>query len=170
MAYRNVDNVNNVIGQLPGVVCGQIITPAFHEQELATEFGLQSFQSAHISAYVFSDRCVGAPSCLDGENAIFWKGLVFYEEFLVFTGEDIVGDGGFFERSSGVFVSKNDSYRTNIILIPQLSAEGKSQCCLSRADRADKKLIAILNRFNTILPSDPNSKSSFFKVTGRVIG
>lgn len=53
---------------------------------------------------------MGASSCLNGEDTILWQGLVFYEEFLVFTGEDIVGDGSFFEWLAGVLVLENVFY------------------------------------------------------------
>jgi hypothetical protein len=93
--YGNVNNVDNIVGQFSGVIGRQIITAAFNEQELAAKFSLQSFQSAHIGANVFSDCGVRTSSCLDGEDAIFWKSLVFYQEFLVLTSEDVVGDGSF---------------------------------------------------------------------------
>ena len=76
MTYRNVDDINDTISQLSGIVCGQIVTTTFHKEELATKFGLQSFQSAQIGAYIFSDCRMRTSSRLDGEDAIFWKSLV----------------------------------------------------------------------------------------------
>jgi hypothetical protein len=93
ITHRNVDNIDNIISQLSGVICGQIIASAFYKEELATKFSLQSLQSAHVGTYVFSNCCMGTSSRLYGEDAIFRKGLVFYEEFLIFSSEDVVGDG-----------------------------------------------------------------------------
>lgn len=94
MAHRNVNDIDNVISQLSGVICGQVIASALYKEELATKFSLQSFQSAHIGTYVFSNCRMGTPPCLDGKNAILWKCLVFYEEFLIFPSEDVIGNSG----------------------------------------------------------------------------
>ncbi len=42
-AYRYVYDVNDIIGELSGVVGSQVVATALHEKQLAAKLGLKSF-------------------------------------------------------------------------------------------------------------------------------
>lgn len=79
---------------------------------------------------------MGTSSGLDSEDAILGESFIFDQEFLIFTGEDVVGHSSYNEWSDLVSEQKGSSRSTYVVLASQLLAECKSQCCLSRAHGA----------------------------------
>jgi len=75
-------------------------------------------------------------SGLDSEDAILGESFIFYQEFLIFTGEDVVGHSGYNGWSDLVSEQKGSNRPTYVVLASQLLTECKSQCCLSRAHGA----------------------------------
>jgi hypothetical protein len=89
---RNVNNIDNIIGQLPRIVRGEVVSATLHEKYLTVVLGLQCFQSSHVGTDVLANGCVGAAACFDGKNALGRERFVFDEELLVLASEDVVRD------------------------------------------------------------------------------
>ena len=92
--YRNIDNVDDKICQLSGIVCGEIVTSTLNKKQLTIEFGLESLKGTDVGGDILSDSSVGAPSSLNGLDAFRRKGVILYQELLVLAGEDVVGHDG----------------------------------------------------------------------------
>ena len=88
--YRDIDNVDDKICQLSGIVCGEIVTPALNEKQLAIEFGLESLKGTNVSGDILSDSGVGAPPSFNGLDAFRREGVILDQELLVLAGEDVV--------------------------------------------------------------------------------
>src|SRR3954451_17180646 len=93
-AHRDVDDINDIIGQFPRVVGSQIVAAALDEQEVAAELGLERLQGAEVGGDVFPYGGVRAAARLDGQNAGRRQSAVGDEEFLVLAREDVVRHGG----------------------------------------------------------------------------
>ncbi len=90
----NINYVNRVIGQFPAEMRREVITAGFDEQQLGLKAAVQVFQREEVRRDVLTNRRVRAAACLHGADALGGQGLVADEEFSVFLGEDVIGDGG----------------------------------------------------------------------------
>jgi hypothetical protein len=66
---RNVDHVDDEIGQLTRVVRGEVVAARLDEEEVGFELALQGLQGEEVGADVFADGGVGAAACFDGADA-----------------------------------------------------------------------------------------------------
>ena len=73
---------------------GKVVSSALHKQHLTLECSLELLEGTEVGTNILSNGCVRASPRLDGSNTIFRECLVTDKEFLVFSGEDIVGNGG----------------------------------------------------------------------------
>jgi hypothetical protein len=95
LTHRHIDDIDNIVSQFPAVVGCEIVAAALDEEDLAVKFSLEGLQRAHVGADVLANRGVRASSCLDGEDTLRGQGLVFDEELLILSGENIVCDSGY---------------------------------------------------------------------------
>ena len=77
---------------------------------------------------------MGTSSGLNSEYTILGKGFILYQEFLIFTGEDIVGNRSLCELSVLFHRREKNRKLTNIIFVSHLLAKCKGQCSLSRTN------------------------------------
>ena len=94
VAARHVDDIDDEVGQLAAVVCGEIVAARLDEQEVGVELVVQLGQGEQVRGDVFAHGGVGAAARLDGDDAVGGQGLVLGEELAVLAGEDVVCDGG----------------------------------------------------------------------------
>lgn len=73
---RNVDHVDDEIGQLARVVGGEVVAAGLNEEEVRFELALQGLQGEQVGADVFADGGVGAAACFDGADARWGQGFV----------------------------------------------------------------------------------------------
>ena len=90
--HGDVNDVDDVVGELARVVRGEVVAAALHEEQLARVLGLQRLERAHVRADVLADRGVRAAARLDSEDARCGERLVPDEELLVLAREDVVRD------------------------------------------------------------------------------
>lgn len=73
---RNVDHVDDEIGQLARVVGGQVVAAGLDEEQVGFELALEGLQGEEVGAYVFADGGVRAAACFDGADAGGGEGFV----------------------------------------------------------------------------------------------
>jgi len=105
----DVDDVDGVIGEFAAEVGGQVVATGFDEEEFGLELAVEFFEGEEVGGDVFADGGVGATAGLDGADAVGVEGFVAHEEFAVFFGEDVVGDG------------------SDLVAIAELTTEGKHE-------------------------------------------
>lgn len=89
--YSNIDHVDDEIRQLPRIVGRQIVATALYEQQLTLVFCMERLESPDVSGDVFTDSSVWTAAGFDRKDTFRRESMVFDEEFLIFTGEYIVG-------------------------------------------------------------------------------
>lgn len=87
---RDINHVDDIVGQFPRVICGQIVTAALDEENLTAELGLQSFKCTHVGADVLANSGMRTATGFDGQDTFSGEGSVLDQELLVFAGENIV--------------------------------------------------------------------------------
>lgn len=85
VATRNVNHVDDEVGELARVVGSEVIAAGLDEQEVCLELALEGLQGEKVGADVFADGGVGAAACFDGADARWGEGFVAGEEFGVFS-------------------------------------------------------------------------------------
>lgn len=85
VAARDVDDVDDKVGQLARVVRRQVVASGLDQQQVRLELPLQRLQGQEVRADVLPDGGVRTASCLDGANALWGEGFVASEEFGVFS-------------------------------------------------------------------------------------
>jgi len=93
VAARNVDDVDDEVGQLARVVGGQIVAAALDQQQVRGELGLQALQRQQVGADVLAHGGVRAAARLDGDDALGRQRAVLGQELGVLAREDVVGHG-----------------------------------------------------------------------------
>lgn len=63
--YRNVDDIDNKICQLSGIVCSEIVSSTLDKKQLAIEFCLKALKGTDICGDVFPNSGMGTPSGLN---------------------------------------------------------------------------------------------------------
>lgn len=94
VAARDVDDVDDVVCQLPAVVRGEVVPAALDEQQVGVELCVQVLEGGEVGADVLAHGGVGAAARLDGADALGGQGAVARQELGVLAREDVVGDGG----------------------------------------------------------------------------
>jgi hypothetical protein len=89
--YRNVDNIDNKICQLSGIVCRKIVASALYKEQLAIELGLETFEGTNICGDILPDSGMRAPPSFDSLDTLRREGVVLDQEFLVLASEYVVG-------------------------------------------------------------------------------
>lgn len=90
IANRNINNIDDIVSELPGVISSKVVSTTFDEQQLAIEGGLQCLQGTHIRADIFPNSGMWAATRLDRKDALGWEGAILDEELLVFAREYII--------------------------------------------------------------------------------
>ena len=94
MTHSYIDDVDDIVRQLPRIVRGQIVAPALDQHDLAPELRLQRLERAHVRGDVLPDGRVGAAARFDRQDALGGERAVLDQELLVLAREDVVGDCG----------------------------------------------------------------------------
>ena len=94
VAASHVNDINSVIGQFAAEMGGQVVAAGFQQQKLGMKLLLQFLQGQQVGGNILANGGVGATAGFDGAYAIGLQGLVADEEFTVFLGENVIGDGG----------------------------------------------------------------------------
>ena len=71
----------------------QVVPATLNEQQLALKLRLQLFQRSQVGRDVLANSSMGTSSRLDGAYTVLLQRLITDEKLLVFTGENVVGDG-----------------------------------------------------------------------------
>ncbi len=93
VAARDVDDVDDKVGQLPRVVRRQVVAARLDQQQIRAELGVQPLQGEQVGGDVFADGGVRTAARLDGDDALGRQGAVFGQELGVLAREDVVGHG-----------------------------------------------------------------------------
>jgi hypothetical protein len=122
----------------------KIVSSTLHEQHLAFERRLQLLKRTKVGTDIFPNSRMRTSTSLDCPDTIFRERFVTDEEFLVFSGENVVGHRGWnvslkdlvvprlrktCKRSSTRAINERDDEgekncrRTDVIFIPQSSAQ-----------------------------------------------
>ena len=99
-AYRNVDDIYDIVRQLSGIICCKIIAATLHQQYLAAELGLQCLECPHVGANIFTNSRVRAATSFNCKDARRGEGLILDEELLIFLGKDIVRHSAYIHMSA----------------------------------------------------------------------
>lgn len=94
-SHRNINYINNIVGQLPGVICSKVVPTTFDKQDLAAVLRLEGLKGTGVGTNIFADRCVRTATSLNGENALLREGLIADQELLIFTRENVVCHCGY---------------------------------------------------------------------------
>jgi hypothetical protein len=85
VAARNVDYVDDEIGELARVVCLEVVASRLTLQQIGVDFSLEGLQREQVGADVFAHGGVWASAGFDGLDALWGEGFVAGEEFGVFS-------------------------------------------------------------------------------------
>ncbi len=116
VAASDVDDVDGEVCEFAAEVCGEVVAAGFDEEKFGVELAVEFFEGEEVGGDVFADGGVRAAAGFDGADAVGFEGFVAHEEFAVFFGEDVVGDGG------------------DLVAVAQLAAEGEHQGGFAAAD------------------------------------
>ena len=94
VATGNVDDLDGVIGEFTAETGGKIISAGFEEKNVGLELPMELFERVEIGRNIFTNGGVRTAAGFDGANSFGGERVVPNEEFTVFAGENIVGDGG----------------------------------------------------------------------------
>ena len=116
VAASDVDDVDGVVGEFAAEVGSQVVAAGFDEEEFGLELAVEFFEGEKVGGDVFADGGVWATASFDGADAVGVEGFVAHEEFAVFFGEDVVGDGG------------------DLVAFAELATEGQHESSFAAAD------------------------------------
>lgn len=109
VAARNVDNVDDEVGQLARVVRRKVVPAGLNQQQISVKLVVQLRECKEVRGDVFTDGGMGAAARLNGDDTLGGQGVVLGEELAVFAGEDVVCDGGDGEaRAEGFAEGKHE--------------------------------------------------------------
>lgn len=140
---RDVDDLDRVVRQFATEAGGQIVAAGFEQENVRAEAAMQFFERHEVGRNVFANGGVRTATRLHRANALSRQGIVAHEEFAVFLGENVVGDGG------------------DIQPVPEALAELKHEGGLAAADRA-----ADADGERTLLEIPVKRQIAFVKMTG----
>lgn len=143
---RHVDDVDDEVGQLPAVVCREVVAPALDEQQVGGEAAVQGLQRVQVRADVFAHGGVRAAARFDGLDPCGRQGGAPRQELGVFPREDVVGHGG------------------DAVAVAQGQAEGEHQCGFAGADGSSVRVWVGCQRGGSSFFS---SSSFFFQTRAR---
>lgn len=66
---RDVDHVDDEIGQFARVVSSQVVATGLDEEQVGFKLALEGLEGEEVGAYVFADGGVGAATCFDSTDA-----------------------------------------------------------------------------------------------------
>ena len=113
----NVNDVDGVIGQLAAEVGGQVVAAGFQQHQVGVKLLMEFLQRQQVGGNVFADGRMWTAAGFHGPDALGFQRLVADEEFAVFPGENVIGDG------------------SDVHLSAQLPAQREHQCRLAAAHR-----------------------------------
>lgn len=94
IAARDVDDLDGEVGKFAAEAGGEVVAAGFDEEDLGMELFVEFFEGDEVGGDVLANGGVGAAAGFNGADAFGGEGLVADEEFAVFFGEYVVGDGG----------------------------------------------------------------------------
>ena len=137
VATRNVNHIDDEVGQLARVVRSEVITAGLDEEEICGELPLQVLQCEQVGTDVLADGGVRAAAGLDGANTRRGEGLVAGEELGVFPVDrkDIVRDNRSLGVPSADLPGKDIvRYGGNVIFVTHGQAKCAHESCLARSN------------------------------------
>lgn len=93
VAAADVDDVDDVVGELAAVVGGEVVAAGLDEEEVGGEGAVQVLEGGEVGGDVLAHGGVGAASGLDGADARGGEGAVARQELSVLAREDVVRHG-----------------------------------------------------------------------------
>lgn len=94
VAAGDVDDLDGEVGEFAAEAGGEVIAAGFEEEEVGVMEAVQFFEGEEVGGDILADGGVRAAAGFDGSDTVRGEGLMADEEFAVFAGEDVVGDGG----------------------------------------------------------------------------
>jgi hypothetical protein len=94
VAAGDVDDLDREVGEFAAEAGGEVVAAGLDEEEVGAELAMEIFEREEVGGDVLADGGMGAAAGFDGADAGGVEGPVVDQEFAVFAGEDVVGDGG----------------------------------------------------------------------------
>ena len=178
VATRDINHIDDKVGQLARVVRSEVITAGLDEEEIGGELPLQVLQREQVGTDVLADGGVRAAAGLDGANTRRGEGFVAGEELGVFPVDrkDIVRDNRSLGVPSADLPGKDIvRYGGDVIFVAHGQAERAHESCLARSNgssRACQFLFRMYKVFNSIqstmelryIPTNSNRERAVFPV------
>lgn len=177
-------DVNDIIGEFTRVVCCEIVTARFNEEDLCFKESLQVLQDMKIGRNIFSNRCVWARSLTQSvtsfqltstsfhsTNTLMWQRVVTDQEFsILYTSAP---------PSEDSYLLSEDVVRQcrNVILGIQSPTQSQHQCRFPYNQPHSLKILpeptgltSVKSKRERGIPSDSHGKGSLTPISAQFNG